>query len=117
MGEANFAQVRQEFNRRVQAGEFRAVDHGPKHAGQQYTTAAMLRMERETIGQMQEGNRSGYSDPMLVGGKIRIGTEERHPELNAGQRQAVDEVFLSREKRSEERRVGKECRSRWSPYH
>jgi conjugative relaxase-like TrwC/TraI family protein len=98
MGEANFAQVRQEFDRRVQAGEFRAADHGPKHAGQQYTTAAMLRMERETIGQMQEGNRRGYGDPMLVEGKIRIETEERHPELNAGQRQAVDDVFLSREK-------------------
>ena len=29
------------------------------------------------------------------------------------------EVALERigEKRSEERRVGKECRSRWSPYH
>ena len=27
-----------------------------------------------------------------------------------------DASFL-REKRSEERRVGKECRSRWSPYH
>src|SRR2546430_4175632 len=25
--------------------------------------------------------------------------------------------FLSLEPRSEERRVGKECRSRWSPYH
>src|SRR2546425_12275834 len=25
--------------------------------------------------------------------------------------------LLSREDRSEERRVGKECRSRWSPYH
>ena len=24
---------------------------------------------------------------------------------------------MSRGKRSEERRVGKECRSRWSPYH
>ena len=24
---------------------------------------------------------------------------------------------MRREKRSEERRVGKECRSRWSPYH
>ena len=24
---------------------------------------------------------------------------------------------LSEEERSEERRVGKECRSRWSPYH
>src|SRR3712207_1126442 len=30
----------------------------------------------------------------------------------------VRSQFLSlREKRSEERRVGKECRSRWSPYH
>jgi conjugative relaxase-like TrwC/TraI family protein len=98
MGEANFAQVRQEFNRRVQTGEFRAVEYGPKHKDQQYTTAAMLRMERETIGQMQEGNRRGYSDPMLVEGRVRIETEDRHPELNAGQRQAVDEVFLSREK-------------------
>ena len=26
-------------------------------------------------------------------------------------------VEASGEKRSEERRVGKECRSRWSPYH
>ena len=25
--------------------------------------------------------------------------------------------FLLRKQRSEERRVGKECRSRWSPYH
>ena len=27
------------------------------------------------------------------------------------------DVFLLQQKRSEERRVGKECRSRWSPYH
>jgi len=98
MGEARFSQVRQEFDRRVETGEFRTVEHGPKHEGQVYTTAETLRMERETIGQMQAGNRRGYSDPMLVEGKIRIETEERHPELNAGQRQAVDEVFLSREK-------------------
>ena len=26
-------------------------------------------------------------------------------------------IQIDREKRSEERRVGKECRSRWSPYH
>ena len=32
-----------------------------------------------------------------------------HPALN------VDSIMLGR--RSEERRVGKECRSRWSPYH
>src|SRR2546430_6364717 len=31
-------------------------------------------------------------------------------------RNPLDESYL-RELRSEERRVGKECRSRWSPYH
>src|SRR3989475_2155942 len=31
--------------------------------------------------------------------------------------QRVDLSFEAAELRSEERRVGKECRSRWSPYH
>ena len=30
---------------------------------------------------------------------------------------AVDHNHQQMEQRSEERRVGKECRSRWSPYH
>ena len=29
----------------------------------------------------------------------------------------ADDVTMDNEQRSEERRVGKECRSRWSPYH
>lgn len=98
MGEANFSEVRQEFDRRAQTGEFRTVQHGPKHEGQQYTTAETLRMERETIGHMKDGNQRGVADPMLLDGRARISTEERHPELNARQRQAVDDVFLSREK-------------------
>ena len=35
-------------------------------------------------------------------------------ELSGWERFKKDVV---RDKRSEERRVGKECRSRWSPYH
>src|SRR5260370_19415361 len=35
---------------------------------------------------------------MLVSPPVRIATEDRHPELNASQRDAVDEIFLSREK-------------------
>jgi len=96
MAQTTIGQVRQEFERRVQTGEFIAVEH--LGAGQQYTTATMLRMEREIIGHMQEGNRRGYNDPTLVPVDIRVETEDRHRELNAGQRQAVEEVFLSREK-------------------
>src|SRR3712207_9555871 len=32
-------------------------------------------------------------------------------------RNVSGEVHMYADKRSEERRVGKECRSRWSPYH
>src|SRR2546422_11211287 len=37
-------------------------------------------------------------------------------ELGPGEERVHAHVF-ARGKRSEERRVGKECRSRWSPYH
>ena len=41
-----------------------------------------------------------------------------YDELNDEEKQSlllqIDEIDFSR---SEERRVGKECRSRWSPYH
>jgi conjugative relaxase-like TrwC/TraI family protein len=93
MGETTYAHIRQEFEQRAARGEFRTVG-----AGQQYTTAAMVRMEREIVARMQEGNQRGMNDPMLVSPQIRIATEDCHPELNASQRQAVDQVFLSREK-------------------
>ncbi|MGC9223653.1 MAG: MobF family relaxase, partial [Terracidiphilus sp.] len=93
MGETTYAHIRQEFEQRAARGEFRTVG-----AGQQYTTAAMVRMEREIVARMQEGNQRGMNDPMLVSPQIRITTEDRHPELNASQREAVDQVFLSREK-------------------
>ena len=31
--------------------------------------------------------------------------------------QVLEEKSIPEKERSEERRVGKECRSRWSPYH
>ena len=55
--------------------------------------------------------------------------KENHPDLHPGDKacearfKEINEAYeiLSdsdkRAKRSEERRVGKECRSRWSPYH
>src|SRR5438034_3753812 len=38
-------------------------------------------------------------------------------DLNAGRLRVVDLTLPLSHARSEERRVGKECRSRWSPYH
>src|ERR1700693_1480526 len=96
MGETTYGRIRQEFERRIEAGEFREISH--VGAGRQYTTEAMVRMESEVVGRMQEGHTRDYSDHMLVSPQVHIATEDRHPELNASQLQAVDDIFLSREK-------------------
>ena len=42
---------------------------------------------------------------------------EREKAHREGVRHRTSHVWIARKRRSEERRVGKECRSRWSPYH
>jgi conjugative relaxase-like TrwC/TraI family protein len=98
MGHASYNDVRQEFQERVERGEFRAIASSDGRAARLYTTAEMVRMEREIIAQVQTANERTYGDPMLVSSQWRIWTEERHPELNRDQREAVDDIFLSREK-------------------
>src|SRR5256885_14306977 len=42
---------------------------------------------------------------------------EPRPRKVSAALKAYAKLVMSADKRSEERRVGKECRSRWSPYH
>ena len=94
MGEVTYSQVRQEVDRRFESGEFRQTSASVR--GPQITTAAMLRTEREIIDILHKSN--DQHRPMLVEGRKRFDTVDRHPELNASQRHAVDEVFAAREK-------------------
>ena len=53
-------------------------------------------------------------EPVLVAGTDGVGTKLRYAMLmDKHDTIGIDAVAM----RSEERRVGKECRSRWSPYH
>ena len=59
---------------------------------------------------------------ILIGNGIIIGDYDVKNEVRVGQ--SLDdaeimhaEFWIDLIQRSEERRVGKECRSRWSPYH
>ena len=47
--------------------------------------------------------------------RTRTGIEQRH--IAAANESSTDLAYYAATTRSEERRVGKECRSRWSPYH
>src|SRR2546426_5291556 len=62
------------------------------------------RMREEGVRGVIHGNRGRHSDR-----KLPTQMERRIVELARGKYRGFN--------RSEERRVGKECRSRWSPYH
>ena len=49
------------------------------------------------------------------GWKVWRGEKEKTKRKQGGERKEGKQKWKNR--RSEERRVGKECRSRWSPYH
>ena len=49
--------------------------------------------------------------------KISLGCDEAAYQLKETIKQHLQEAGHEVIDRSEERRVGKECRSRWSPYH
>ena len=69
----------------------------------------------DTILEMAQYKQSGNCRKLIVTGclveRYRDELKQEIPEINA--LLGTNEV----ERRSEERRVGKECRSRWSPYH
>jgi len=57
----------------------------------------------------QQGSLDGFVDGWLAASVEVVGDEDGTVQVNY--------TFTVNEYRSEERRVGKECRSRWSPYH
>src|SRR3989449_6181045 len=80
----------------------------------------LLRLEEDD--QMVEKIRRLAREPRVVfGGRGHHGLHRFLPHLLGDLRHARFEqlggVRARRTRRSEERRVGKECRSRWSPYH
>ena len=67
---------------------------------------------------MEEFRKAGEFTPEMVniGGVVRPEETDRFIDLVVKGNPILSRVTVDRS-RSEERRVGKECRSRWSPYH
>ena len=96
----------------------RAVSFIKRHAAKTLTPGVLT-----SIGSFGAGfSLKGWRDPVLVSSADGVGTKLKIA-FATGRHDTVGEDLVNHcvndiaVQRSEERRVGKECRSRWSPYH
>ena len=96
-------------------------------------------IEQEVRGDVRKAEEAKRDEIKNIRGEVRSEIKANRSELEAAARAKKEEMKLNRDalrakcaagsesadcasvraefRRSEERRVGKECRSRWSPYH
>src|SRR5260370_19230812 len=78
----------------------------------------LRRQRRDTTEITTGGGGLGGISPLAATAPTLKPVGDVHGSLERFNVIAVSDAFLRTQcKRSEERRVGKECRSRWSPYH
>jgi conjugative relaxase-like TrwC/TraI family protein len=94
MSETTYAEVRAGFEARIASGEFQLVS-GRKHdSGRQFTTAEIIRAEREILRQMQQGQ--GRAEQIMpIQAAVAHSQKQQH--LNAGQKAAAEEILTSRD--------------------
>jgi conjugative relaxase-like TrwC/TraI family protein len=95
MGEIRYAEIRANFDARRATGEFQEID-GPKHASsRRFTTRQVLADEREVVRKMRDGQGQASQ---IVPIQQAVAHTESYPHLNAGQRRAIEEVLISRDR-------------------
>ena len=92
MGEATLTEVRSEFEKRVQSGEF--IEASNRGAGRAFTTDEMIGYERDTIKAMRKGQNQHLS---IASFETSREIEKGHPHLSESQRQAVEQILSSRD--------------------
>ena len=95
MGDVTYPEVRRNFDRRVEAGEFQPVT-ATKHAtGRQFTTPETVAMERSTVRSLRLGKDA--AEPIMQADAAAQQALSR-PQLNDGQRKAIEEILTSRDR-------------------
>ena len=79
-----------------------------------YTGSSCRLCRRENLKLFLKGDRC-YGDKCAF--ERRAYAPGQHGQRRSGKASDYRLQIREKQKRSEERRVGKECRSRWSPYH
>ena len=92
MGDATYRDIRAEFDRRLEAGEFRFVEGTKNSSGRSFTTPETIAAERANIQYVLEGRNS--VEPIMNAERAREQASTRSF-LNDCQRRVIEEVLNS----------------------
>ena len=92
MGEATYRDIRAEFDRRQEVGEFRFVQGAKHSSGRSFTTPETIAAERSTIRYVLEGRNT--VEPIMSAERAREQASTRSF-LNDSQRRVIEEVLNS----------------------
>jgi len=90
MGDATIGDIKNEFERRVEAGDLVVLDHRPGDTGRSITTPETIALERETMQLMLDGRNTR---PALASVQTRTDIEREYPHLSESQHAAVDQIL------------------------
>jgi conjugative relaxase-like TrwC/TraI family protein len=93
MGEASFTEIRERFEKRVEAGDLIEVES--KSPARAFTTEQMIGYERDNIAEMRSGQNL---DNPLVSTDAWRHIEEKHSHLSTSQRAAVEQILTSHDR-------------------
>src|SRR5262249_46322342 len=94
LGETRIGDVKEDFDRRVERGEFIAVEQDAARPGRSFTTPAMMDLERETIDQMR-ASQGQHTELVSEGTRDAVAHDYSH--LNDSQREAVQQILANRD--------------------
>ncbi|HKV28026.1 MAG TPA: MobF family relaxase [Candidatus Acidoferrales bacterium] len=94
MGDAGLSQIRAEFDKHIQTGEFIEIESRPGAPGRVFTTQQMIDMERDTIQMMRDGQNNNAP---LASLETREAIDKNHPHFSESQRRAVEQILSSRD--------------------
>ena len=90
--------------------------YAPNIGAPQYIRQMLRSIKEEIENNNNMGDFNTSLTPMDRSSKMKINKETEALNDTIDQIDLID-IYRTFHPRSEERRVGKECRSRWSPYH
>src|SRR5713101_1420061 len=92
MGDATVAEIKAEFENRVQTGDF--IETSNRAPGRAFTTEEMIHYERDTIHAMRAGQNQHTPIARI---ETRREIEQDHSHLSESQRAAVEQILSSRD--------------------